>query len=151
MKAYKVSRAALVSLCVASIFAGAVMADPHRIDEVVITAPKSVGELINGNDVPPPPPPITEPPVMVEVKSVGEKIEDLIKKVKKACRPSTESCADWGARMIAPLVLDSNGIPTGTGMGICVGAMAAASVCKLAIIELTDNPQFCASIKCPEA
>jgi hypothetical protein len=151
MKAYKVSRAALVSFCVASIFAGAVMADPHRLDEVVITAPKSVGELINGNDVPPPPPPITEQPVMVEVKTTVEKIEDLIKKVKKACRASNESCDDWAARMVAPVVFDSNGVPTGAGMGFCAGSMTAINTCKLGVIQLTLDATFCAAIKCPGA
>ena len=151
MKTYKFSGVALLSLLAVTTFADVALAEVIPIDLVVISGKKSVGELIGEGGGLPPPPVLPEPPIMVEVKSVGEKIEDVVKKVKKACRPSTESCADWGARMIAPLVLDSNGIPTGTGMGICVGSMAAANVCKLTIIELTDNPQFCASIKCPEA
>jgi hypothetical protein len=131
------------------------MADPHRLDEVVITAPKSVGELINGNDVPPPPPPITEPPVMVEVKEPKQKVTDFLRSATKACRAANESCDAWGARMVAPAgapILDSEGLPTGrTGTGFCAAALYSASVCVDIIGSLTINEAFCVAIKCPSA
>jgi hypothetical protein len=121
MNAYKVSRAALVSFCIASIFAGAVMADPHRIDEVVITAPKSVGELISGTDVPPPPPPITEPPIMVDVKSTGEKILEILKAL---CVKSGEGCGIYGRRVQLKCVE----LTFGVGAGISCPTIGAEAL-----------------------
>jgi hypothetical protein len=147
MKAYKVSRAALVSLCVASIFAGAVMADPHRLDEVVITAPKSVGELINGNDVPPPPPPITEPPRPDETTPVGlPKIDiDLLKKIVGAldipCKKATQSTQDYVISSMA-ICTAKAGAGYSAVYGPLFGALAvhaSLSACSLKVQEALDG------------
>ena len=84
-------------------------------------------------------------------KTPADKLKDLVKKGKNACRRSSETCAAWGARMIAPVVLDSNGKPTGLGMGLCTSALFFATSCQLNILELTQDDAFCAAIQCPEA
>jgi hypothetical protein len=75
------------------------MADPHRLDEVVITAPKSVGELISGNEGPPPPPVIVD--VGLPATTAERKISDGLKALISAyCKRATESQEDWFIRAL---------------------------------------------------
>ena len=121
MKTYKFSGVALVLVCAVSIFAGAALADPHRVDEVVITAPKTIGEAINGNEVPPSPPPIPEPPIMLDVKSTGEKILQILKAL---CVKSGEDCGIYGRRVQLKCVE----LTFGVGAGISCPTIGAEAL-----------------------
>lgn len=98
--------------------------------------------------------------VVVGVSSNFDPVK-FFKGLKQAaflCRKSSESCADWGARMISPgLMVNVEGVPTSLGgKGVCSLAGTNASPCVIGIGDLTTSgsPQavaFCESVRCPEA
>lgn len=119
--------------------------------------------IITGQN--PAPPPQTNPTgsglggsVGASAGSAKSRIQALVRKAAtEACRKTSESCADWAARMLTPLgqpVLNSDGAPTGPrGLGLCTAAGVSATFCKepLAMIVANGNDDegICAAVKCP--
>jgi hypothetical protein len=92
-------------------------------------------------------------PTMVEVKDGEAKLIDLIKKnIDKFCKKSSESCEEWGARMLTPAGLpvpDGNGIPTtAIGAGLCQAAFTVTTICQLGVIDISMSA--CAKVECPK-